>query len=55
MTFEDDNGDRLAVPGEITFSYPLDSFGNDTDLSEIRVWSMNPSTGNVLNENKLLI
>ena len=45
MTFEDDNGERLSVPGEITFSYPIDQFGNDTDLSEVRVWTMNPNTG----------
>ena len=45
MTFEDNNGERLSVPGEITFSYPIDQFGNDTDLSEVRVWTMNPDTG----------
>ena len=45
MTFADENGDRLAVPGEITFSYPLENFGNGTDLAEIIVWSMNPTTG----------
>ena len=45
MTFEDDKGERLSVPGDITFSYPIDQFGNDTDLSEVRVWTMNPDTG----------
>ena len=45
MSFEDDNGDRLSVPGEISFSYPLDQLSNDTNLEDIRVWTMNPNTG----------
>ena len=45
MSFEDEEGNRLSIPGEITFSYPIAQLSNETDISEIRVWTMNPNTG----------
>ena len=45
MSFEDEDGNRLSVPGAISFSYPIDQLSNDTELENIRVWTMNPSTG----------
>lgn len=45
MSFEDEDGNRLSVPGDVTISLPLDAISNDTDVSEIQVWNMNPDTG----------
>ena len=43
MSFEDDNGNRLSIPGEITITFP--SGGESTDVTGVQVWTMNANTG----------
>ena len=45
LLFEDSDGNRLSIPGEITITVPRDQFGDTNDTSQIRVWMLNPSTG----------
>ena len=45
MAFEDNEGNRLSIPGEITITIPQQILGDTNDTSNIRVWTLNPSTG----------
>ena len=45
MVFEDDNGDRLSIPGDVTISVPPEALGNATTDEPIKVWTLNPTTG----------
>ena len=43
MSFEDDSGNRLSIPGEITITFP--SGGDGTDVTGVQFWTMNANTG----------
>ena len=43
MTFEDSDGNRLSIPGEITITIPQETIGNSTDSDEVKVWTLNPA------------
>ena len=43
MIFEDENGNRLSIPGEVTITVTAESLGNNTE--DIKVWTLNPDTG----------
>ena len=45
MSFEDSEGNRLSIPGEITITIPQEALGNTTDVEEVKVWTLNPTTG----------
>ena len=45
MAFEDSGGNRLSIPGEISITIPQEVLGDSNDTSDIRVWTLNPSTG----------
>ena len=45
MTFEDEDGNRLSVPGDVTITLPAEAISNDTNATEVQVWTMNPDTG----------
>ena len=45
MTFEDEEGNRLSVPGDVTITLPAEAISNDTNATEVQVWTMNPDTG----------
>ena len=36
MSFEDESGNRLSIPGEITITFP--SGGAPSDVTDVRVW-----------------
>ena len=45
MIFEDDSGNRLSIPGEITITILPSMLGSTNDTSEVKVWTLNPVTG----------
>ena len=45
MSFEDSDGNRLSIPGEITITVPQEALGNTTNVEEVKVWTLNPTTG----------
>ena len=45
MIFEDDMGNRLSIPGEITVTILPSMLGSLEDAYEVKVWTLNPSTG----------